>query len=260
MVRKVKSPEKVEVVKPYGVTALPPIKKVGRALKPLPGVSYLSTSAFFNNSFSRRHSFNTGNMTRRNITEHKISSNILSHNTPIAQPNFQNLNLGPQLNRGKKLSFNFTYNNESQTEESSYNFPVTGRKYSTIKESGQYFSQASKFRMDNYGMDIMNLGNHLFESQGITLKDNDADLNYIHQFKNDKAGKKSTHLSDNLKSHRSSNPDTQAPDSPNKNTNLPTSESQKILKQHNEAVIHKSTPGIKRTENEASTNHNTSQH
>jgi len=43
-------------------------------------------------------------MTRRNITEYKISSNILNFNSPIGTQNFDNLNLGPQLPRHKRFN------------------------------------------------------------------------------------------------------------------------------------------------------------
>ena len=46
-------------------------------------------------------------MTRRNITEHKISSNILSHNSPIAVQNFDSLNLGPQIARHKRFASSY---------------------------------------------------------------------------------------------------------------------------------------------------------
>ena len=74
----------VEGTKPYKVTALPRIKKRFRPLRPMPGISYLSTSGLYDELMSKKHGKNGGNMTRRNITEFKISNNILMHNSPIA--------------------------------------------------------------------------------------------------------------------------------------------------------------------------------
>ena len=74
----------VEGTKPYKVTALPRIKKRFRPLRPMPGISYLSTSGLYDELMSKKHGKNGGNMTRRNITEFKISNNILTHNSPIA--------------------------------------------------------------------------------------------------------------------------------------------------------------------------------
>lgn len=81
--------------KPYKVTALPPIKRKVTKMRPMPGVSYLSTSGLYEDMIRSRKPFQLGHMTRRNITEHKISSNILSHNSPIGIQNFYSLNLGP---------------------------------------------------------------------------------------------------------------------------------------------------------------------
>ena len=53
--------------------------------------------------------FHLGHMTRRNITEHRISSNILNHNSPVVVNNYDSLNLGPQIHRGHRrggTSFN----------------------------------------------------------------------------------------------------------------------------------------------------------
>lgn len=49
----------------------------------MPGVSYLSTSGFYEDLMQQRKAFQLGHMTRRNITEHKISSNIMNHNSPV---------------------------------------------------------------------------------------------------------------------------------------------------------------------------------
>ena len=70
----------------------------------MPGVSYLSTTGAYEDLVSRRHKQNGANMTRRNITEYKISSNILNFNSPIGTQNFDNLNLGPQLPRHKRFN------------------------------------------------------------------------------------------------------------------------------------------------------------
>lgn len=69
--------------KPYKVTALPPIKRKVVKMRPLPGVSYLSTSGLYQDMIQSRRPFKLGHMTRRNITENKISNNILTHNTPV---------------------------------------------------------------------------------------------------------------------------------------------------------------------------------
>jgi hypothetical protein len=73
-----------ESTKPYKITALPIIKKKFRPMRPLPGISYLATSGMYEELMSRRNAKQAGNMTRRNITEFKISHNILVHNSPIA--------------------------------------------------------------------------------------------------------------------------------------------------------------------------------
>ena len=93
-----------EDAKPYKVTALPPIKRKVTKMRPMPGVSYLSTSGLYEDMIKSRKPFQLGHMTRRNITEHKISSNILSHNSPIGVQNFDSLNLGPQLARHKRFA------------------------------------------------------------------------------------------------------------------------------------------------------------
>ena len=72
-----------DVPKPYKVTALPPINRKLRVMKPMPGVSYLSTSGLYDDLVGNRKGFQLGHMTRRNITEHKISSNIMNHNSPV---------------------------------------------------------------------------------------------------------------------------------------------------------------------------------
>ena len=63
-------------------------------MRPMPGVSYLSTTGLYE-EITRNKRGRNQNMTRRNITEFKISSNILNHNSPIAIQNFDALNLGP---------------------------------------------------------------------------------------------------------------------------------------------------------------------
>ena len=76
-------------------------------MKPIPGVSYLSTSGLYDDLVGDRKRFPPGHMTRRNITEHKISSNILSHNSPVVVQNFDSLNLGPQLPRHRRFASTF---------------------------------------------------------------------------------------------------------------------------------------------------------
>ena len=71
-------------------------------MRPMPGVSYLSTSGLYDDLMGNRSKFQLGHMTRRNITEHKISSNIMNHNSPVVVQNFDTLNLGPQLPRGHR--------------------------------------------------------------------------------------------------------------------------------------------------------------
>ena len=73
-------------------------------MRPMPGVSYLSTSGLYDDMVGSRKAFQLGHMTRRNITEHKISSNIMSHNSPVVVQNFDTLNLGPQLPRHRRFA------------------------------------------------------------------------------------------------------------------------------------------------------------
>ena len=77
------------------VTALPPIRRKLKSQRPMPGVSYLSTSGLYEDLIQHRKAFQLGHMTRRNITEHKISSNIMSHNSPVVVQNYDSLHLGP---------------------------------------------------------------------------------------------------------------------------------------------------------------------
>ena len=58
------------------VTALPQIQSRFKPIKPLPGISYLAMSGFYDEM--NRNKQRRNNMTRRNITEHKISNNILT--------------------------------------------------------------------------------------------------------------------------------------------------------------------------------------
>lgn len=78
---------------PQNVSALPPLKKRFRPMKPIEGISYLANTGLYEDIITKRK--NAGNMTRRNITEYKISQNILQHNSPIAAQNYDSLNLGP---------------------------------------------------------------------------------------------------------------------------------------------------------------------
>lgn len=84
-----------ESLKPYSHTALPRIKTRIHYSRPIPGVSYLAQTGMYDEVIAKRHAAKGGNITRRNITEYKISSNILAHNSPVAAQNFDNLNLGP---------------------------------------------------------------------------------------------------------------------------------------------------------------------
>jgi hypothetical protein len=71
-------------LKPYDKGALPKSKNTKVNIqRSLPGVSYLSTTAFYDEMMHKRKQFQLGHMTRRNITEDRISSNILNHNTPV---------------------------------------------------------------------------------------------------------------------------------------------------------------------------------
>jgi hypothetical protein len=81
--------------KPYHVPALPLPAKRMKSIKPMPGVSYLSTTGIYEEMMARKKQFQLGHMTRRNITEHRISSNIMNQNSPIVVQNFDSLNLGP---------------------------------------------------------------------------------------------------------------------------------------------------------------------
>ena len=105
-------PDVLDVPKPYKVTALPPIHRRLRSMKPIPGVSYLSTSGLYDDLVGDRKRFPPGHMTRRNITEHKISSNILSHNSPVVVQNFDSLNLGPQLPRHRRFASTFGHQDD----------------------------------------------------------------------------------------------------------------------------------------------------
>lgn len=81
----------------YKLPALPPVRRARRpAQKLLPGVSYLSTSGIYDEMMAAKNPYGTGHMTRRNITEHKISQNILNHNSPVVMQNFNGLHLGPK--------------------------------------------------------------------------------------------------------------------------------------------------------------------
>lgn len=97
----------LEMYKPHRVTALPRVGRKPVTRRPLPGVSYLSTSGLYEDLVAHRKAFQLGHMTRRNITEHKISSNILNHNSPIVVQNFDSLNLGPQLPRHRRFVSTF---------------------------------------------------------------------------------------------------------------------------------------------------------
>ena len=70
--------------KAYKLPALPQVRRPRRpAQRLLPGVSYLSTSGIYDEMMAAKNPYGTGHMTRRNITEHKISQNILNHNSPV---------------------------------------------------------------------------------------------------------------------------------------------------------------------------------
>jgi hypothetical protein len=56
------------------------IKKRFKPIKPIPGISYLATSGMYEDLMNKKHARQAGNMTRRNITEFKISHNILVNN------------------------------------------------------------------------------------------------------------------------------------------------------------------------------------
>ena len=86
----------IEMFKAHKITALPPLKRKLKKMRAMPGVSYLSTSGLYEDMMGSKKNFQIGHMTRRNITEHRISTNIMSHNTPVAHQNFDSLNLGPQ--------------------------------------------------------------------------------------------------------------------------------------------------------------------
>lgn len=68
---------------PYHVPALPLPTKRMKSIKPMPGVSYLSTTGIYDEMMTKKKAFQLGHMTRRNITEHRISSNIMKQNSPV---------------------------------------------------------------------------------------------------------------------------------------------------------------------------------
>jgi hypothetical protein len=57
------------------------------------GVSYLHNSESLKKQ--RQMSLQFGRLTRRDITEHKISMNIVKFNSPVAKKFYDNLRLGP---------------------------------------------------------------------------------------------------------------------------------------------------------------------
>jgi len=76
-----------EIHKPAGVS-IPKesgLSKVG-LMQPLPGVSYLATSPTYYEMMSKAKNKRRGNPmnTRRQITENRITSNIMSFNQPVA--------------------------------------------------------------------------------------------------------------------------------------------------------------------------------
>lgn len=67
----------------------------------------MSTTGLYDDIVSNRKNSQHGHMTRRNITEHRISTNILTFNSPSAVNNYETLNLGPQMPRHRRgTSFN----------------------------------------------------------------------------------------------------------------------------------------------------------
>jgi len=116
----------LDVPKPYKVTALPPIHRRLRSMKPIPGVSYLATSGLYDDLVGDRKRVPLGHMTRRNITEHKISSNILTHNSPVVVQNFDSLNLGPQLPRHRRFASTFGHP-DAAIDRQSLDLMGTGR-------------------------------------------------------------------------------------------------------------------------------------
>ena len=80
-------------------------------------------------------------MTRRNITEHKISSNILNHNSPIGVQNFDSLNLGPQLPRHKRFASSFTHA-DAQGGDS-----LAGRSHPKPGSLGYFSAKSGKPRL-----------------------------------------------------------------------------------------------------------------
>lgn len=65
-------------------------------LQPLPGVSYLSTSPVYYEMLEKRKKWKgelQKGQTRRKITEHRISSNIMNFNSPTAVNDFSDMEL-----------------------------------------------------------------------------------------------------------------------------------------------------------------------
>jgi len=84
---------------PMGRDAIPREKNPfaqKQVLQPLPGISYLSTSPVYYEMLEKRKKkkgqLNKG-LTRRKITENRISSNIMNYNSPSAVNDFSDMEL-----------------------------------------------------------------------------------------------------------------------------------------------------------------------
>ena len=68
-----------------------------QVLQPLPGVSYLSTSPVYFEMMAKKKKNGKGQLqtglTRRNITEDRISHNIMNYNQPVATSTFNDMEL-----------------------------------------------------------------------------------------------------------------------------------------------------------------------
>ena len=67
-----------------------------QVLQPLPGISYLSTSPVYYDMLAKRKKQKgqlSKGMTRRKITENRISSNIMNFNSPTAVNDFSDMEL-----------------------------------------------------------------------------------------------------------------------------------------------------------------------
>ena len=77
-------------------------------------------------------------MTRRNITEYKISQNILMHNSPIIQQNFDSLNLGPQRPRHRR---NFTQGMMMSEQQPQFIGDMFGQKKKSLGKNPMWEHQ-----------------------------------------------------------------------------------------------------------------------